>query len=74
MRNRASSLLSLLIGPDSESEQWVANITKMANAPYIILEKLRRGDRDVQIALPDLQRYRAHTPVLIDAILGQIKN
>jgi ribose-phosphate pyrophosphokinase len=60
----------LLIGPDSESEQWVANIAKMAHAPYIILEKIRKGDRDVQIALPDLQRYRDHTPVLIDDIIS----
>lgn len=60
----------LLIGPDSESEQWVANIAKMAHAPYIILEKIRRGDRDVQIALPDLQRYHQYIPVLIDDIIS----
>lgn len=60
----------LLIGPDSESEQWVANIAKLAHAPYIILEKTRRGDRDVEIALPDLQRWRGHTPVLIDDIIS----
>lgn len=60
----------LLIGPDSESEQWVANIAKMAHAPYLILEKIRHGDRDVQIALPDLQQYREHTPVLIDDIIS----
>ena len=60
----------LLIGPDSESEQWVSSVAKMAHAPYIILEKIRRGDRDVQIALPDLQRYREHTPVLIDDIIS----
>ncbi len=60
----------LLIGPDSESEQWVANVANMAHAPYLVLEKIRRGDRDVQIALPDLQRYREHTPVLVDDIIS----
>lgn len=60
----------LLIGPDSESEQWVSNIATMAHAPYLVLEKTRRGDRDVKIDLPDVQRWRDHTPVLIDDIIS----
>ncbi len=60
----------LLIGPDSESEQWVANIARMAHAPHLVLEKIRRGDRDVSIALPDLQSFRDATPVLIDDMIS----
>lgn len=60
----------LLIGPDSESEQWVAHIAQLAHAPYLILEKTRNGDRDVRIALPDLADYRGHTPVLIDDMIS----
>ena len=60
----------LLIGPDSESEQWVANVAKLAHAPYLVLEKIRRSDRDVQISVPDLERWRGHTPVLIDDIIS----
>lgn len=60
----------LFIGPDSESEQWVANIAKLAHAPCLVLEKIRRGDRDVQIALPDVRNFRDHTPVLIDDIIS----
>ena len=34
----------LIIGPDSESEQWVAAVASDADAPYCVLEKLRHGD------------------------------
>ena len=60
----------LLIGPDSESEQWVAAIARAANAPYVVLQKTRHGDREVEIAVPDIASYRGHTPVLVDDIVS----
>ena len=39
----------LIIGPDSESQQWVSAVAKAAGAPYAVLRKVRRGDRDVDI-------------------------
>ncbi|ATE63843.1 hypothetical protein [Rhizorhabdus dicambivorans] len=36
----------LLVGPDSESEQWVARVARDVGAPYMIGRKRRRGDRD----------------------------
>ena len=35
-----------------------------------MLRKTRRGDRDVQIALPDLTRAQGCTPVLVDDIVS----
>jgi ribose-phosphate pyrophosphokinase len=58
----------LIIGPDAESEQWAAEIAAKARAPYAVLSKLRRGDRDVEIAVPDLQHHHGREPVLIDDI------
>jgi len=49
----------LLIGPDSESEQWVAAVARGAGAPYVVLQKQRHSDREVQVTLPDLAR--SHT-------------
>lgn len=60
----------LLIGPDSESAQWVAAVAQAAKAPYVILEKVRRGDRDVQVSVPEIERWRDHTPVLVDDIIS----
>lgn len=60
----------LLIGPDSESKQWVSQVARMAGAPYITLEKTRFGDRDVEISLPELDNFQNVTPVLIDDIIS----
>jgi len=60
----------LLIGPDSESEQWVAAVARGAEAPYVVLQKQRHSDREVQVTLPDLARWRARTPVLIVDIVS----
>jgi ribose-phosphate pyrophosphokinase len=60
----------LLIGPDRESEQWVAAVARGADAPHIVLRKVRRGDRDVEVAVPDLAQWRERTPVLVDDIIS----
>jgi ribose-phosphate pyrophosphokinase len=58
-----------LVGPDAESVQWVAAVAEHCGAPYAILEKTRRGDRDVSISAPD-RAWNGHTPVLIDDIVS----
>ena len=60
----------LLVGPDAESEQWVARVAKDSGHPYVIGEKQRRGDRDVTVVLPDLSPYRALTAVVIDDVIA----
>ena len=60
----------LLVGPDSESEQWVADVARRAAVPYVVLEKTRRGDRDVEVSVPDLGRWKNHQPVLVDDIIS----
>lgn len=60
----------VLVGPDSESEQWVQQVAMDMNVPYQILEKTRHGDFDVSISIPEVETYRHHTPVLIDDIIS----
>lgn len=60
----------VLIGPDSESAQWVASVAEGADAPYMILEKIRRGDRDVEVSVPEVGRWRNRSPVLVDDIIS----
>jgi len=62
--------MPLLIGPDSESEQWVVAVARDAGAPYVVLQKRRHGDRDVDVSVPDVARWRDHTPVLVDDIVS----
>ena len=67
---RANIPNPLLVGPDGESEQWVKSVAIGANAPSIILEKIRRGDRDVEVSIPQLEKWGEKTPVLVDDIIS----
>lgn len=58
----------ILIGPDSESEQWVATVAQLCGAPYRVLAKQRLGDRSVHITIPDLSGFADRQPVLVDDI------
>lgn len=61
---------ALLVGPDSESHQWVSHIARLAGVPFEVLEKTRRGDRDVSVSLPDVAAARGRQPVVIDDIIS----
>jgi len=61
---------AVLIGPDSESEQWVADIAALSGMPYQVLAKERHGDYDVRVSLPDPAAVAGRTPVLIDDIVS----
>lgn len=60
----------LLIGPDIESTQWVAEIAKMSQSPFLIVEKTRMGDAHVISTIPKIELYPDHTPLLIDDIIS----
>ena len=67
---RANVREPLLIGPDSESAQWVQAVAEAAGAPFQVLEKERQGDREVRVSLPDASRLRGRTPVVLDDIIS----
>lgn len=60
----------LVVGPDSESEQWAASIAAAAGAPHVSLAKRRQGDREVEIDIPDLAAWKGRNPVLVDDIIS----
>lgn len=61
---------AILVGPDSESEQWVADVAGRVGAPYVVMTKERRGDREVQVRLPRGVAHEGRTPVLVDDIIS----
>ena len=63
----------LIVGPDSESEQWAAEVAGACAAPYAVMQKTRLGDRRVEIAAPPLGRWKDRTPVLIDDIVSSAR-
>jgi len=60
----------VLIGPDNETAQWVASVAAGAGAPYVVLEKIRSGDRAVEVSVPDISVITGRTPVLVDDIIS----
>lgn len=59
-----------LIGPDQESGQWVAEVARLVGAPWTVLRKTRRGDRDVGVRLASRERWPGRVPVLLDDIVS----
>jgi ribose-phosphate pyrophosphokinase len=60
----------VFVGPDAESAQWAVRVAELAGAPHTVLEKTRKGDREVELTVPDLARWKGRTPVLVDDIVS----
>jgi ribose-phosphate pyrophosphokinase len=45
---------ALLVGPDEESGQWVAEAARAAGLDHAVGRKVRHGDTQVQLAFPDV--------------------
>jgi ribose-phosphate pyrophosphokinase len=56
-----------LVGPDEESEQWVAAIAHDKKFDYCVARKERLGDQQVRVSLPKAD-YRNRHIVLVDDV------
>ena len=56
---------AVLLGPDSESEQWVSAIAKKIDFDYSVAKKTRQGDKQVVITLPEYN-FDKKTVVIVD--------
>lgn len=63
----------IIVGPDSESEQWASDVAARVGCPFIVLSKRRLGDRSVEISVPDAGAHAGRTPVLIDDIISSAR-
>jgi len=61
---------AVVIGPDSESRQWVEAIARAAGVPFAVLSKTRHGDHEVSIVLPDLTLASGRRLILVDDIVS----
>ena len=58
---------ALLVGPDSESRQWVERIADRAGMEYLVAEKQRFSDKDVHIKLPQ-RNLHGRAVVIVDDV------
>jgi ribose-phosphate pyrophosphokinase len=57
----------VLLGPDSEAEQWVAAVAEPNQWEYAVCQKSRSGDRQVEISLPEID-LRERSVILVDDV------
>ena len=60
----------LVVGPDEESVQGVQDVAIRAGAPFVVMRKVRGGDRTVEITAPDVSAWHGHTPVVVDDVVS----
>lgn len=61
---------AVLVGPDEESEQWVSEVARLAEKPSIVLQKLRKGDKNVAIKVSNISKWKDKVPVVVDDIIS----
>lgn len=57
---------ALLLGPDEESAQWVAQAAARHGMDSAVCRKIRHGDKSVEVALPAVDLRGRHVVVLDD--------
>jgi ribose-phosphate pyrophosphokinase len=60
---------ALLLGPDEESAQWLALAAMRHGFDHAVCQKVRHGDRTVEIALPDIP-VSGRQVVLLDDVVS----
>jgi ribose-phosphate pyrophosphokinase len=60
----------VLIGPDRESAQWAQRVAVSLDVPWVVLDKVRSGDRDVKVSALDPAVIRNGNPVIVDDIVS----
>lgn len=57
----------VVVGPDLESEPWVRQVAEIAGVRWVVCEKIRSGDRSVEVEVPRLGDS-ARSALLVDDI------
>lgn len=57
----------VILGPDSESEQWVRAVARADQWEYGVCNKIRIGDRQVEITLPEID-LSGRSVVIVDDV------
>lgn len=60
----------VLVGPDSESRQWVEAIAAPRSLDVLVGQKSRKGDRDVELVIPGDDSVRGRPVVLVDDVIS----
>ncbi|MCB2106523.1 MAG: ribose-phosphate diphosphokinase [Rhodobacteraceae bacterium] len=70
LRDRNVSDNVLILGPDEESEPIVKAVAAPLDLPWALAKKVRKGDRDVQIALPEDVPLNRRSVIIVDDVIS----
>jgi ribose-phosphate pyrophosphokinase len=70
---RGNVVSPVIVGPDSESRQWVEPVARTLGVSWTTLTKTRTGDRQVTMSLPDPEIVRGRSAVIVDDIASSGK-
>ncbi|WP_283397391.1 phosphoribosyltransferase family protein, partial [Acinetobacter baumannii] len=60
----------VVVGPDEESRNWVADIAGQLGLSYSVAQKVRKTDQSVQVTWSDRTQFAGRPVVLIDDIVS----
>jgi ribose-phosphate pyrophosphokinase len=61
---------TILVGPDAESRPWVEAVAAPLGLDVMIGEKVRHGDRNVELAFTDISRIAGLPVMLVDDLIS----
>jgi len=61
---------TIVVGPDVESRPWVSDLAGRLGLTYAVAQKIRRGDRSVDIGFPDPTCIAGRPALIVDDIIA----
>ena len=61
---------TVVVGPDAESQPWVSDLARPLRLSYAVAQKTRRGDRSVEIELPEPASIAGRPALIVDDIVS----
>ncbi|NVN88104.1 MAG: ribose-phosphate pyrophosphokinase [Rhodopseudomonas sp.] len=61
---------TVIVGPDAESRPWVSDLAGRLGVAHTVAQKRRRGDRSVEVSLPEPAVVAGRPTILVDDIVS----
>jgi len=61
---------TIVIGPDAESRPWVSDLARQLGLAHAVANKIRRGDRSVEISFAEAASIAGRPVLLVDDIVS----
>ena len=61
---------TIIVGPDAKSQPWVSDLASRLGLSHTVAQKIRRGDRSVEIGFPDPTCIAGRPALIVDDIVS----